>query len=159
MVKAEAYLAFCILSRYLNEQRLTSYAFECLLRLGHYLVTTKDLTLTVRWVPAGTELETWVDLSLGGIAAPLAASGRGPRFFVISRRRSSSQPFLLSYRGCCSISRMVVGVAMPSEDTAYAPKRSGVSRSSRSSPESSAARARASMACAAPLAKSSKSEA
>jgi len=68
MVKAEAYLAFCILSRYLNEQRLTFYAFECLLRLGHYLVTTKDLALTLRWVPAGTELEAWVDSSLGGIA-------------------------------------------------------------------------------------------
>ena len=47
MVRCEAHFGYCVISRYLNEAKLTKRAFQYLLRLAKYLVTTKDLCLTL----------------------------------------------------------------------------------------------------------------
>jgi len=45
LVRPDAYFAYCVLCRFITEARLTTFAVRCLVRLGHYLVATKDLCL------------------------------------------------------------------------------------------------------------------
>ena len=56
MVRCDAHFGYCVISRYLNEGRLTRLAFRYLCRLGKYIVTTKDLCLTLA-APLGPEGE------------------------------------------------------------------------------------------------------
>ena len=44
-VQCDAYFAFCVLSRYVNDRRLTKLAGRLVLRLAHYLVATIHLHL------------------------------------------------------------------------------------------------------------------
>ncbi len=44
-VRCDAYFAFCVLSRYVNERRLTALVGRLVLRLAHYLVATMHLHL------------------------------------------------------------------------------------------------------------------
>ena len=44
-VRCDAYFAFCVLSRYVNERRLTKMVGRLVLRLAHYLVATIHLHL------------------------------------------------------------------------------------------------------------------
>jgi hypothetical protein len=48
MVRCDAHFGYCVISRYLNETRLTRLAFKYLCRLGKYIVSTKELCLTLR---------------------------------------------------------------------------------------------------------------
>jgi hypothetical protein len=47
MVRCDAHFGYCVISRYLNEAKLTQLAFRDLLRLAKYIVSTKDLCLTL----------------------------------------------------------------------------------------------------------------
>ncbi len=69
MVRPDAHFGYCVIARYLSEERLTRLAFEYLIRVGSYLVATKHLclTLTVPEVtPAGLDLfSVYADSSHG----------------------------------------------------------------------------------------------
>ena len=47
LVRADGYFAYCVLVRHLTEARLTQCAADAIVRLGHYLVRTKDLSLHI----------------------------------------------------------------------------------------------------------------
>ena len=47
MVRCDAHFGYCVIARYLSEARLTVLAFRYLLRLAKYIVSTKDLCLTL----------------------------------------------------------------------------------------------------------------
>jgi hypothetical protein len=47
MVRCDAHFGYCVISRYLSEARLTNLAFRFLLRLANYIVSTKELCLTL----------------------------------------------------------------------------------------------------------------
>ena len=74
IVRPDAYFAYCVLSRHAGPARITTYVDECILRLGRYLLLTKDycLNLTTPQLhshPDGTTtldlFETYVDSSHG----------------------------------------------------------------------------------------------
>ena len=74
IVRPDAYFAYCVLCRHAGPARITTYAYNCILRLGHYLVRTKDYCLnlttprTRQHADGHTTLdlfETYVDSSHG----------------------------------------------------------------------------------------------
>ena len=52
-----------------SEQRLTRFAWNEILRTGHYVTGTRDLPLVIRRVPEGTQFEVHVDSSSGNAFA------------------------------------------------------------------------------------------
>ena len=49
--RPDAYFAFCVLARYAGPLRLTQYAFDCVIRLAHYIVATRTLHLHITTPP------------------------------------------------------------------------------------------------------------
>jgi hypothetical protein len=90
MVRPDAFFAYTVLCRFVSEERLTLYAARCIVRLGHYLVATRDLALHLtapaltRHPDGSTSLdlfETFVDSSNGNWE-----DGAGIGGFVLSSR-------------------------------------------------------------------------
>ena len=73
--RIDGYVVFCIITRFLNEARIRLKVWTCLVRLGHYLVATIDLPLTLRRVPAGTEMVAFVDSAHGNLAGGRSQGG------------------------------------------------------------------------------------
>jgi len=74
IVRPDAYFAYCVLCRHANPARITTYVYDCILRLGHYLVRTRAYCLNLTTPrprqhadgPTTLELfETYVDSSHG----------------------------------------------------------------------------------------------
>jgi len=47
LARPDGYYGYCLLSKHANDQRLTTYAFRCIVRLGHYLVRTRGMHLHI----------------------------------------------------------------------------------------------------------------
>jgi hypothetical protein len=81
--RPDAFFAYCVLSRYASVARLTQYVFDLVLRLGHYIASTKDLVLHLTTPPqcAGSLdlFDTFVDSSNGN-----ADDGAGYGGFVLA---------------------------------------------------------------------------
>jgi hypothetical protein len=74
IVRPDAYFAYCVFSRHAGPLRITTYVYNCILRLGHYLVRTESYCLNLttprtRTHPEGPTtldlFETYVDSSHG----------------------------------------------------------------------------------------------
>ena len=87
MVRVDSHFGYCVISRYLNVARLTRMAFDYLIRIANYLVSTKDLclTLTVPEVsPLGLDLfSVYADSSHGNADDGLSYGG----FVCVSKGR------------------------------------------------------------------------
>jgi hypothetical protein len=96
MVRPDAFFAYTVLCRFVSVERLTSYATRFIVRLGHYLVATRDLALHITapvltsLAGGGTALdlfETFVDSSNG-----TWEEGGGIGGFVLSSRAAPEGP-------------------------------------------------------------------
>jgi hypothetical protein len=47
MARPDAYFGYCAIARHVNAARLTKHSFNMLLRLCHYIVSTKNMVLTL----------------------------------------------------------------------------------------------------------------
>ncbi len=88
MARPDAYFAYCVVARHVNEQRLTKHSLRLLLRVGRYLVNTKGMALTLTARPttaAGWNLfDVYADSSHGN-----AELGRSYGGFVLLSPPSS----------------------------------------------------------------------
>ena len=95
MARPDAYFAYCVVARHVNEQRLTKHSLKLLLRVGRYLVNTRGMALTLTARPttaAGWDLfDIYADSSHGN--AELGRSYGG--FVLLSPGPTSSQVKLL----------------------------------------------------------------
>jgi hypothetical protein len=70
-VRPDSHFGYCLLARYLNDERMTQLAFDYLIRIGNYLVSTKELCLTLTapsMTSAGLDLfSVYCDSSMGNI--------------------------------------------------------------------------------------------
>ena len=88
IVRADGYFGYCVLSRHATPERITGFVYDCILRLGHYLVNTRHLCLNLT-TPALEQhadgsssldlFETYVDSSHGNAEDGLSYGG-----FVLS---------------------------------------------------------------------------
>ena len=85
IVRHDVLLALRLLSRYVTPERLTEYVFNEILRLCHYLVSTRHMALVLRRVPRGRQLQAWVDSSLAN-----AFGGRSMGGFCIGYEGSGA---------------------------------------------------------------------
>ena len=130
-VRADAYFPFVALARYVNEQRLSPKAWTELLRLGHYLVSSRDLPLTLRHVADGTEMEVWVDSSMGNGPRGTSYGGYHARFPSSGALiwSSSAPPNSADSSGVCELFQGVhaikaaTGVRVLLRELHYPPKR------------------------------------
>jgi len=88
-VRPDAHFAYCVLARYLSEPRMTQRVFDYLIRVGTYLVSTKDLCLTLTSPSiscGGLDLfDIHTDSSMGNVANGLSQGG----FVLLSRGQLS----------------------------------------------------------------------
>ena len=67
----DAHFSYCALARYMNEERMTQQAFDYLIRVGNYIVSTKELCLTLTTptvTSSGLDLfSVYCDSSMGSI--------------------------------------------------------------------------------------------
>jgi len=73
--RPDAMLAFVAIARRVSPGRLTEYAWDRLVQWGSYLVKTRDVHLTMRKVPAGTEAACYSDSS--ALNGPVPGSSYG----------------------------------------------------------------------------------
>jgi hypothetical protein len=78
MVRPDAHFGYCVIARYLSEEKLTQRAFTYLLRVGHYLVSTKTMCLTLT-APANTP----TGLDLFSIHADSSYCGGRPQLWWV----------------------------------------------------------------------------
>jgi hypothetical protein len=95
-VRADACFAYSVLARFASPERLTKFAFRCIVRLAHYIVATKDLSLHLTppkliTHPNGDTcldlFSTYVDSSHGNWTA-----GGGFGGYVLATDRDPSAP-------------------------------------------------------------------
>jgi hypothetical protein len=78
-VRPDAHFGYCVLARYLTANRLTQRAFDYLVRVGHYIVSTKELCLTLT-APDAVHghldlFDIYADSSHGNVAHGLSQGG------------------------------------------------------------------------------------